>query len=126
MRQPYDSVKTQRQNTRLKSELRKVNDDLKLNQTSKTSRLGPGLDNIESTLKLIGKLQEENNKLKREILLLKRKSDRNENKDNIIENMGWLGEQVIEQSSKMHQLINKVLIEFEDSVKGEEGDTKRE
>ncbi|CAG9315044.1 unnamed protein product [Blepharisma stoltei] len=126
MRQPYDTIKSQKKVSYLKTELKKVNDDLKQNFSSKTTKLGPGIDSIESTLKLISKLQEENNKLKREIVLLKKKTENNDNKSKLIESMGKLGEQVIQESTKMHQLINNLLTEFEENPGGEKGNTKRE
>ena len=118
MRKPYDNVSTSRQNSRLKNELKKANNEISvINQKQPT--VVPRMQDLESTLKMINGLKVENEKLVREN---KRLKEGRIGKSQFLEGVGWLGEKVMKEKMQMHSLIANILKE----VDGEELSDKRE
>ena len=109
MRQPYDNVKTQRQVSRLKTELKKANNEIST-IVAKPSNVIPKMQDLEETFKILNDLRHENSKLSEENSKLKKSS---KNKSQFIEGVGWLGEKVMKEKSEMHKLISGLLSNFE-------------
>lgn len=109
MRKPYDNVRTQRQNSRLKSELKKATNEINV-ISSKQIDVMPKLQDLEETLKIINALKTENAKLQKENNELKKNKAA---KSQFLEGIGWLGEKVMKQKSQMHQLIKNLVGNFE-------------
>lgn len=109
MRQPYDTVKTKRQVTRLKTELKKANDEISV-ISSKRPDVIPKMQDLEETFKVLGDLKSQNAKLIKENFELKKNKA---NKSQFIEGVGWLGEKVMKEKSQMHSLITNILNKFE-------------
>ena len=65
-RQPYDTVKAQRQNTRLKSELKKANDKINV-ISAKQPEIIPKLQDLEETFKVLSDLRLQNARLLKEM-----------------------------------------------------------
>jgi hypothetical protein len=118
MRKPYDNISTSRQNSRLKSELKKANNEISM-ISQKSSATIPRLQDLEATLKMLNQLKSENEKLTRENKELKKAKT---GKSQFLEGVGWLGEKVMKEKSQMNKLIFDILGE----VKNEELSEKRE
>lgn len=118
MRKPYDNVSTSRQNSRLKNELKKANNEISV-ITQKQPNIVPRMQDLESTLKMINGLKVENEKLVREN---KRLKEGKSGKSQFLEGVGWLGERVMKEKIQMHSLISDILNE----VGKEELSEKRE
>ena len=104
MRQPYDSINSQKIIARLKSQIKKLEQELKSAQ--KTYK-HPGMDQLEITLKLVAELQEQNKHLERtnKILRLKLVSKGGNREPEDLE-------QLFEESVKMHQVISRLVNDF--------------
>ena len=109
MRQPYDSIKAQKQNSRLKSELRKANNEITV-ISSKQPNIIPKLQDLEETFRALGNLRAENTRLQKENADLKKNKA---SKSQFLEGVGWLGEKVMKQKSQMHTLISNLIQNFE-------------
>lgn len=120
MRQPYDSIKAQKQNSRLKSELKKANTEITM-ISGKQTNLIPKMQDLEETFRVLGSLRAQNTQLQKENTELKRNKAA---KSQFLEGVGWLGEKVMKQKSQMHNLISDLIRNFE--FDGEASKAKQE